>query len=88
MSKNSNGIPSERWIYFVFNWGSPVGCFTNVVNSAALYKLLYDRFSAAHPGEPLPEGAISVVRYVPAPDFYKARQQDITMSIYKMVCHG
>lgn len=76
-------ISDSKWIYFVYNWGSPVGVFTNVTLAAALYKFLSDKW-----GNPLPEGALTVVRYRPAIDFYKHQEQDITSSILKMVCNG
>ena len=81
--KRSPRIPDSKWVYFVYNWGSPIGVFTNVALAAALYKLYAKKW-----GNPLPEGALSVVRYAPASDFCQCRQEDITSSISKMVCNG
>lgn len=74
-------IPDSKWVYFVYNWGSPIGVFTNVILAAALFKKLREKW-----GNP-PEGALSVVRYRPAVDFYKFKQEDITESILKYVCN-
>lgn len=75
-------IPDNKWVYFVYNLGSPIGVFSNVKLAAALYKLYSKKW-----GNPLPEGALTVVRYAPASDFYKCRQQDITSLIQKIVCN-
>lgn len=71
----------SKWIYFVYNWGSPIGVFTNVTLAAALFKHYLKQW-----GNP-PEGALTVVRYRPAVDFYKFKSEDITESIKKFVCH-
>ncbi len=82
MSKQSIKVPDSKWVYFVNNWGSPIGVFTNVTLAAALFKLYREKWGN------LPEGALTVVRYRPAVDFYKHKEQDITSSILKMVCNG
>lgn len=81
-SNKSPRFPDSKWVYFVYNWGSPIGAFTNVTLAAALYKLYSKKW-----GNPLPEGALTVVRYAPASDFYQCRQEDITSSIQKIVCN-
>lgn len=78
--KSSPRIPDSKWVYFVYNWGSPIGVFTNAIQAAALYKMYSDKW-----GNPLPEGALTVVRYRPAVDFYKFKSEDISESIKKVV---
>lgn len=80
--QNFPKVPDSKWIYFVYNWGSPIGVFTNVALAAALYKYYLKKW-----GNP-PEGALTVVRYRPATDFYKFRSEDITESIVKFACNG
>lgn len=80
--QNYPRIPDSKWVYFVYNWGSPIGVFSNVTLAAALYKHYHDKW-----GNP-PEGALTVVRYRPAVDFYKFKSEDITESILKFVCNG
>lgn len=67
-------IPDSKWVYFVYNWGSPIGVFTNAIQAAALYMMYSDKW-----GNPLPEGALAVIRY------RKFRSEDITESIKKVV---
>lgn len=74
-------IPDSKWVYFVYCWGSPIGVFSNLTLAIALFKHHFERM-----GNP-PEGALTVVRYRPAVDFYKFKFEDITQSIKKYVCH-
>lgn len=81
MSKQSIKVPDSKWVYFVNNWGSPIGVFTNVTLAAALFRLCREKWGN------LLEGALTVVRYRPAIDMYKYAEQDITFSVLKMVCN-
>lgn len=48
------------WLYFLFNWGSPV-----YVSDRLFGCVEYARRMSAQWGNPLPEGAISCVGYRP-----------------------
>lgn len=74
-------LPKHRWVYFVNNWSSPIGVFSNVTLAAALFKHYYDKW-----GNP-PEGALTVVRYRISTDYYKFKSEDITKSVLKIVCN-
>lgn len=76
----SRPVPASRWVYFVFNWGSPAGVF-----SAAYLALAFVRLVSRNWGEPLPEGVIQVVRYRPAVDISKFIEEDITETIIKHI---
>lgn len=78
--EKSPKMPDSHWVYFVFNWGSPVACFSNAVLSLAFCRLMVKKW-----GNPLPEGALSVVRFKPAIDMYKFKSEDITPIIVKQL---
>lgn len=79
-NQKSPKMPDSRWVYFVFNWGSPVACFTN-----AALSLAYCRLVSKNWGNPLPEGALKIVRYRPSVGLYKMKTEDITDTILKYV---
>ena len=76
--QRSPKVLDSRWVYFVFNWGSPAAVFTNAALALAFCKLVSKNW-----GNPFPEGALSVIRYRPAVDMYKFKQEDVTEIILR-----
>lgn len=72
----------------VFNWGSPIGCFTSASLALACCAVVSKNW-----GNPIPEGALMVKRYAPAVGLYKAREEALTdlilrqLKTYKKVCN-
>ena len=85
--QKSARYPESKLVYMVFNWGSPLGCFTSASLALACCVVVSKNW-----GNPIPEGALTVMRFAPAVGLYKARQEDLTelimrqMKTYKKVC--
>lgn len=75
--QKSAKVDTRPWVYMVYNWGSPIGCFFNGYCVVAMVKYLVDKW-----GNP-PEGAITVERYRVSRDCSDLVKQDITKSIMK-----
>lgn len=87
-NQKSPRFSGSKWVYMVFNWGSPIGCFTSAVSALACCVVVSKNW-----GNSIPEGALTVMRFAPAVGLYKARQEDMTdmmmrmLQIYKIVCY-
>lgn len=78
-----------KWIYMVYNWDSPVGCFTSASTALACCVVVSKNWK-----ESMPNVALRVVRYAPAPSLSTLREEDLTdlfmrqLKTYKKVCNG
>lgn len=71
------------WLYFVFNWGSPVYCSENLLACVE-----YSRRTASGWGNTIPEGALKCIGYRPGGEpGLDLDELDLTQVVLKCISH-
>lgn len=68
------------WIYMVYNWDFPVGCYTSAAVAVAAVAYVTRNWE-----RPYPFGSVKVVRYRPSSSVRGCDEQDMTEIVMKTV---